>query len=159
MGVRILATILGALLGAPAQSRQDSAPLKIEDLAFISGGWQEVSNNLRIDEHWTSVAGGSLMGVSRTVKDGRTVAFEYLRIESRSDGIYYVAHPRGQSPGTEFKLVRLQAREAVFENPLHDFPKRIIYRRNPDGSLTARVEGDGSEREKPQEFHYKPIRE
>ena len=99
-----------------------------------------------------------MLGMSRTVSGGRTLSFEYLRIESRPDGIYYVAHPRAKSPGTDFKLVRSDRRQAVFENLSHDFPKRIIYRLNPDGSLTARVEGDGSEKEKAQEFSYKPIK-
>ena len=98
------------------------------------------------------------MGLSRTVSGERTISFEYLRIESRPDGVYYVAHPRAKSPGTDFKLVRGDRRQAVFENLSHDFPKRIIYRLNPDGSLTARVEGDGSEQEKAQEFNYRPVK-
>ena len=31
--------------------------------------------------------------------------------------------------------------EAVFENPQHDFPKRIIYRKGEADSLTASVDG------------------
>ena len=34
---------------------------------------------------------------------------------------------------------------ALFENTAHDFPQRIIYRRDADGSLLARIEG-GAER-------------
>jgi hypothetical protein len=128
------------------------------DLSWIAGDWETILGNVRVDEHWTDLSGGSMLGMSRTVSGGRTLSFEYLRIESRPDGIYYVAHPRAKSPGTDFKLVRSDRRQAVFENLSHDFPKRIIYRLNPDGSLTARVEGDGSEKEKAQEFSYKPIR-
>jgi hypothetical protein len=152
--VFVCLAISTTVIAAP-QNRATATPFKIEDLSFMTGDWQEISGTTQIDEHWTGLAGGSLMGLSRTVKDGRTAGFEYLRIENRPDGIYYVAHPRAKSPGTDFKLVRLQDREAVFENLAHDFPKRIIYRRNPDGSLTARVEGDGSE--KGQEFRYKAM--
>ena len=130
---------------------------RIEDLSWMTGDWELTSGSTRIEEHWTGVAGGTLIGMGRTVAGNRPAFFEYLRIEARPDGIYYVAHPRAQSPGTDFKLVRLQAREAVFENLAHDFPKRIIYRLNSDGSLTARTEGDGSEKEKPQEFHYRAM--
>jgi hypothetical protein len=160
MDIRIFgAMMVAAFLSGGPQTGTAPAALKIEDLSFMSGRWQETSGSIQVDEHWTAVAGGALLGLSRTVREGRMVGFEYLRVETRPDGIYYVAHPRGKSPGTDFKLIRLQGREAVFENLLHDFPKRIIYRRNPDGSLTARVEGDGSEKEKAQEFHYKAIRE
>jgi hypothetical protein len=85
-----------------------------------------------------------MMGVSRTVAGDKTVEFEYLRIEQREDGIYYVAHPKARCPGTDFKLTRASASEAVFENPQHDFPKRIIYRKTDDG-LTASIDaGEGS---------------
>ena len=137
------------------QPQASAASFKIEDLAWLSGDWETAPGRMRIDEHWTKVAGGSLIGMSRMVAGDRTVFFEYLRIETRGADIFYVAHPKAKSPGTDFKLVKLGAQEAVFENPTHDFPKRIIYRKNADGSLTARIEGDGSEKEKPQEFNYR----
>ncbi len=138
------------------QSPQAVAAFKIEDLAWLSGDWETAPGRMQIDEHWTRHAGGSMFGVSRTVAGGKTVFFEYLRIETRGTELFYVAHPKARTPGTDFKLVKLNAQEAVFENPTHDFPKRIIYRKNTDGTLTARVEGDGTEKAKPQDFHYLP---
>jgi hypothetical protein len=44
----------------------------------------------------------------------------------------------------------VSADTAVFENPQHDHPKVIRYRRE-DGTLTAEVEGD----EGTQEFRYR----
>jgi len=113
----------------------------LADIAWISGAWQsEPGGKRQIEEHWTSVGGGSMLGMSRTVAGEKTVEFEYLRIEQRADGIYYVAHPKARCPGTDFKLTRASATEAVFENPQHDFPKRIIYRKSGD-SLTATIDG------------------
>jgi hypothetical protein len=117
----------------------------MSDVSWIAGDWQTAPGGRRqIEEHWTAVAGGSMMGVSRTVAGDKTVEFEYLRIEQRPDAIYYVAHPKARCPGTDFKLTRASATEAVFENPQHDFPKRIIYRKTDDG-LTASIDaGEGS---------------
>lgn len=154
-----LASILPPLAQANQAEKQTDKPaptFKIEDLAWISGDWETGGGRMQIDEHWTKVAGGSLFGVSRTVAGERTVFFEYLRIETRGADIFYVAHPKARTPGTDFKLVKLRGQEAVFENLAHDFPKRIIYRKNADGSLTARIEGDGTGKEKPQEFQYRP---
>ena len=39
--------------------------------------------------------GGLLLGVSQTVMGGKSQGYEYLRIESRPDGVYYVALPSG----------------------------------------------------------------
>jgi Domain of unknown function (DUF6265) len=155
-------TVLGLVSFLPEaieaiQSEKPAPAFKIEDLSWISGDWETAPGRMQIDEHWSKVAGGSLIGMSRTVAGSKTVFFEYLRIETRGAEIYYVAHPRARNPGTDFKLVRLNSQEAVFENLAHDFPKRIIYRKNGDGTLTARIEGDGTEKEKPQEFRYQPI--
>ena len=121
----------------------------LADISWISGDWQTAPGGRRqIEEHWTAAAGGSMMGVSRTIEvkgaGDKTVAFEYLRIEQREDGIFYVAHPKARCPGTDFKLTRASATEAIFENPQHDFPKRIFYRKTDDG-LTASIDaGEGS---------------
>jgi hypothetical protein len=114
----------------------------LADLSWLSGDWQTApGGKAQIEEHWTQAAGASMMGMGRTVAGNRTVEFEYLRIEQRTDGIYYVAHPKGRCPGTDFKLTRASATEAVFENPQHDFPKRVTYRKGAEDSLTATVDG------------------
>lgn len=129
----------------------------IADLAWISGGWQTASEEGRqIEEHWTSAAGGSMIGMSRTLAGDKTVQFEYLRIEQRADGIYYVAHPKARFPGTDFKLTKSSATEAVFENPQHDFPKRIIYRKTGDDALTASI--DGGEGSKAMSFAFRKMK-
>lgn len=152
-----ISTILSRGSAAMNESSRLSGESKIEDLAWISGDWETATGPLQIEEHWTRVAGGSMIGMGRTVAQGKTVFFEYLRIEARADGIYYVAHPKAR-PGTDFKLVRVEGQSATFENLAHDFPKRLIYRKNADGSLTTRIEGDGSEKEKPQEFRLRPMK-
>jgi len=124
----------------------------ISVLSWMAGDWQ-TGGPVQSEEHWTEPAGGTMIGMSRTLSGDKTVFFEFLRIETRADGIYYVAQPKGR-PGTDFKAIEVSDRHVVFSNPQHDFPKRITYRRNSDGGITARVEGDGSEKEKPQEFHY-----
>jgi len=112
----------------------------------MTGDWQTpAGGRVQVDEHWTQSAGGSMLGMSRTVGGDKTIEFEYLRIEQREDGIYYVAHPRARCPGTDFKLTRLSSSEAVFENPQHDFPKRIIYRKTSEDALTASIDaGEGT---------------
>lgn len=100
-------------------------------------------------------AGGSIIGMGRTVSGGHTIEFEYLRIEERASQIYYVASPKGRCPGTDFKLTRLAGQEATFENTEHDFPKRITYKKNPDGSLTASI--DGGAGTKAMTFAYRPM--
>ena len=128
----------------------------LADVSWIAGDWQTAPGGRRqIEEHWMQAAGGSMLGMSRTVAGEKTVEFEYVRIEQRADGIFYVAHPNARCPGTDFKLTRASATEAVFENPQHDFPKRIIYRKGED-SLTATI--DGGEGSKAITFAYRRMK-
>jgi hypothetical protein len=129
----------------------------LADLAWISGSWQTApGGRVQIEEHWMKPAGASMLGMSRTVAGDRTVEFEYLRLEQRGEDIFYVAHPKARYPGTDFKLTRLTGQEAVFENPAHDFPKRIIYRKHADGSLVASI--DGGEGTKSMKYSYLPMK-
>lgn len=155
--VRLLTVVLGLTVGVICSSNRASVSVStLSDLSWFAGGWKTTPRGkVQIEEHWMAPAGTSMLGMSRTVAGDRTVEFEYLRLEQRADAIYYVAHPKARCPGTDFKLTRLSPQEAVFENPAHDFPKRIIYRKGSDGSLTASI--DGGEGTKSMKFVYLPI--
>jgi hypothetical protein len=112
----------------------------VDELAWLAGCWASVGAEAGSGEQWMEPAGGTLLGVSRTVRNSRTVAHEFLQIrESAGGGIEFVADPSGQSAAI-FSLVRLSESEVVFENPDHDFPQRIIYRLEGD-ALDGRIEG------------------
>ena len=86
-------------LGLVAGTSSQNATQSISDLAWIAGDWQMApGGKSQSEEHWTAPAGGTMMGMSRTLAGDKTVEFEYLRIEQRTDGIYYVAHPKARCP-------------------------------------------------------------
>lgn len=130
---------------------------RADDFAWLAGGWRVEHGGTVTEEHWIPPAGGTLMGVSRTVKGDKTVFFEFLRLEQRKDAFVYVAHPGGRSPGTDFTLTSWNGKEAVFENPEHDFPTLIRYTKQDDGSLVARIEGQQNGHAASQDFHYQRI--
>ncbi|MCZ6837068.1 MAG: DUF6265 family protein [Planctomycetota bacterium] len=118
-------------LPAPAQAT-------IADLTWLADAWVGTRRTASIEERWTPPLGGAMLGVSRTVKGGSMVAFEYLRIVERDGGLVYVAQPGGHPP-TEFVLTELGTTSAVFENPRHDSPQRIVYELSAEGSLSASI--------------------
>jgi len=136
---------------------QGADAIGIDELAWMAGSWETMGPGPRSEEHWTEPAGGTMIGMARTLAGGKTVFFEYLRIEERADGIFYVAHPKAR-PGTDFKLTHLAENEAVFENPAHDNPKKITYRKNSDGSLRARTEGEEQGKPDAAEFLFWPMK-
>lgn len=110
------------------------------DLGFLAGCWQLEANGRRVEEHWLPPAGGSLLGVSRTVKAGKTVEYEFIQIRDLPEGLTYIAKPSNQ-PEARFTIASKTADEIIFENLTHDFPQRIRYRRAGPDALHARIEG------------------
>jgi hypothetical protein len=115
-------------------------PGDLSALAFLTGAWGGVEDGVAAEEVWIAPAGGSMLAIHRDVSGGRTVGFEYLRIEAGSDGVTYWASPEGK-PATPFRLVESAPNRAVFENPDHVYPRRVLYWLGEDGSLRARIEG------------------
>ena len=111
-----------------------------DKLGWMQGCWKVTGAEDGTVEQWTSPAGGAMLGMSRTVKGGKMVEFEFVQIREVTPGqLAYIAQPSGQ-PKTTFPLARQEGATFIFEDLAHDFPQRIIYR--PDGEgLVARIEG------------------
>jgi hypothetical protein len=143
---------------AEAKPAEPSAPVggPLAALAWLEGCWKGTVNRREFREHWMPLRGNVLIGVSHMVMQDRTQGFEYLRLESRSDGIYYVAAPSGKSESvfrmTEQTFDRAEGRDDqifTFVNPAQEFPQKITYRRGSEGWLYAVVSGKpgGKDRE------------
>ena len=136
----MMTTLFLLFLAIYCPSSQTAKPT-INDLAWLAGCWESNANGREINEQWMKPSGQVMLGMGRTVANGKLREYEFLQIREDADGaIYYVAKPSGQPEGS-FKLVKSQNKEVVFENLEHDFPQRIIYRLQGDGSLFARIEG------------------
>jgi uncharacterized protein DUF6265 len=151
-----IATFILLVCQASSRPRANaSAVPDISALAWMVGDWQTDSGERTSDEHWAGSAGGVMIGMSRTVAGDKLISFESLRIEQRQDGVFYLASVNGSCPATPFRSTRLDAQEAVFENPAHDFPKRIIYRKTSATEMTASVDAGEGAKSHTYTFHLK----
>jgi len=133
LGTWALAVALASAAGA------SRAPA--ERLAWMAGTWTGTRDGVTSEEHWTSPAGGELLGLHKDVEKGKAIAFEFLRIAPDGEGrLCYLASPRG-APPIPFCAAEVGDRRVVFENRAHDFPQRILYWLDAEGRLHARVEG------------------
>jgi hypothetical protein len=134
--------------GAPEARPPTNAGAALEPLAWLEGCWRGDVNQREYREHWMPLRGGMLIGVSQTVMQGRIQGYEYLRLEARSDGVYYLATPSGKEAAA-FRLQEQTVDQAegrndtifTFTSPRPEFPQRIVYRRASAGWLYASVEG------------------
>jgi hypothetical protein len=127
----------------------------IAELSWLAGSWNGESKGIQMEEHWTQPGGNSMVGMHRDVGTGRTLLFEFLRIEQRGDQIVYLSMPNGRSPATAFPLKELSGTRVVFENPAHDFPQRIIYWKEGN-DLRARIEGTMNGKAGSEEWRWSP---
>ena len=132
-------------------------PATIADLAWLSGCWAAANQEAGSGEQWMAPAGRTMLGKNRTVRDAKTVAFEFMRIvEQDEGGLVFIASPSGQSTAS-FAMLSLNDRKVIFENPSHDFPQRIIYRLISDEDLLGRIEGTINGTERAVDFPMKKI--
>ncbi len=125
----------------------------VNRLSWLSGCWAQPRTNGLVEEQWMRPRGGSMLGMSRTVMGGATTEFEFLRIAVVDGALTYVARPSGQAEAA-FPVKSIEDGVVVFENLSHDFPQRIIYRRNADASVTARIEGTVKGETRGRDFPY-----
>lgn len=137
---------LCALLLASAGVIAQEAPLN--KLSWLAGCWSHTGAEAGSMEMWTLPAGDTMLGIARTVKNGKTVEWEHTMIRETEPGKWsYVAKPSRQ-PEATFPIKSITDNEVVFENPQHDFPQRIIYKRDGADGLKARIEGVSKGKEK-----------
>jgi len=149
----MLALVVVSSLSA-ARTEQTSKPT-LDSLAWLAGSWAGTARGIEMEEHWTAPKGNSMIGMHRDVGKGRTLSFEFLRVEQQGDQIVYLSMPNGRSPATPFPLKEASGTRVVFENPTHDFPQRIIYWK--DGNdLRARIEGTMNGKAGGEEWRWSP---
>ena len=149
--MRIASALAFAVVFAMAD-HASAAEADIEKLTWLAGCWKSEAAEPGSGEQWMPLAGGTMLGIGRTVKQGRTSEFEFMQIREQPDGaLVFIAQPGGQRT-TVFPLLRISHAEAAFENPQNDFPQRIVYAKDGETKLRARIEGTRSGKAKVVEF-------
>ena len=138
---------------APAPSAPTPAPAAVPtpidttslaSLAWLEGCWRGAANQREFREHWLPLRGGIMIGASHNVLQDKTLDYEYLRLESRADGLHYVAIPSGKPPA-DFRLATATSDDRgahfTFVNGVDAFPQQLVYHRGAEGWLYASIEG------------------
>ncbi len=98
-----------------------------------------------------------MVGFGRTVKDGKTTAFEFMQVREANGSLTYMPQPGGGTR-VDFPLKDSFGERFTFENKEHDFPQRVIYERKGPGLLLAAIEGTYKGKEEREEYQMKKVR-
>ena len=99
--MKVLLGMLFLLVLSISNNAQE-AKSSIEGLKWMSGCWQLNDNGKITTEKWSKATSNTILGISQTVKDGKTLEFEFLRVVNNGHGMIYVAKPSNAKDETAF---------------------------------------------------------
>jgi len=140
-----------------AASTATAQQLTVDRVAWLQGCWRSTRGEATVEEQWMAPRGGTMLGMGRTVRGSNLVEYELVLIKEQAGRLAYEAHPSGQ-PTATFTATTASDGSVVFENPQHDFPQRVGYRRDGADSLQAWIEGQVSGKPRRVDFSYQRAR-
>ena len=125
-------------------------------LYSLEGTWKMVTKRGAICEEWKKIDKNYLQNRGYMIKGSDTIVTERVALTNTKEGIFYTStvEDQNQKQPIAFKMTGSENNMFVFENPQHDFPKRIVYKFITADSLHAFID-DGTEAGKKQNFYFK----
>ena len=137
---------------------------EIQDLSqfeFMLGTWRAEFPTGAFCESWTKESDTKFTGAAYTIRDGDSTLSETLSLEILNDGVhegvYYIALPVLQDT-TYFQFVAGTNEDAEFQNPEHDFPQRIAYKKVSEDELFVVVDNLDQTTDKQLVFNFKRMK-
>jgi hypothetical protein len=138
---------LSALFIIALASCENPAPPRIDNLSFplerLAGKWQDMNRDNAFYEEWSQLDESSLSGTGYVMSSADTVFIERLEIKPIDNDLYYIVglSSNQRDETVKFKMTEATAQRIVFENPKHDFPKKITYELMPDSGMQVHLNG------------------
>ncbi len=116
---------------------------ELEKANWFLGKWEYITPFKSFTEEWKKENDSLFLSECFLVKEKDTIYAETIRLEQIKNELFYIITITNQNynkPVT-FKLTSSTSDYLVFENPTHDFPKKITYKLVNKDSLYAEISG------------------
>lgn len=159
-----LAYVFGILLLLGACHSQNERPTfkdaELNKIAWLSGTWQDASSGGISQEIWKKTDEQTLGGFSYFLVGKDTASSETMKITKKDQHLIYTATVKDQNNGqpVEFTMTSNDSSQLVFENPMHDFPKKIVYKKITNDSVMIQLEGVVDSSHEVQEYPLKRMK-
>lgn len=122
----------------------------------LEGTWKMTTKRGAICEEWKKVDENYLQNRGYMIKGNDTIITERVALTNTRQGVFYTSTVEDQNAKQPiaFKMTKAEGHMYVFENPAHDFPKRIVYNLVTTDSIHAFID-DGTEAGRKQHFYFK----
>ena len=124
---------------------------------WLIGSWENNTPEGLLIEKWAPLNDSVLSGISYVTKGADTLFSETMKLELKGDKLLYIPTVKDQNNAMPviFTSTSITNNEMIFENPTHDYPKKIIYRQITPDSLVAEVSAIVNGKEKKEQFSMK----
>lgn len=139
----LLLTVILIISSCSSTSTTVKSSPSLSSIAWLLGNWENVSPKRTLCEQWRKLDDSTFSGQSFVIRNADTTYLETVRLHMRDGIISYNPTVPDQNEGksVQFILTSADKQNFTFENPQHDFPKKIVYMLKEDGSLHAHLEG------------------
>jgi hypothetical protein len=149
--------VFTAMLTLSAFVSKDTGKKTFKRIYKIEGTWKMVTKRGAVCEEWKKIDKNYLQSKGYMVKGNDTIINERVALTRNGADIFYTSTVEDQNnkQPIAFRLVKAEGNRFVFENPNHDFPKRIVYELVTADSLHAFVDDGNNESKNRQNFYYR----
>lgn len=138
----IMTASLFVLIGC--QNKSEKQFEKLEKMNWLIGQWENTTPEGHLTETWSKVNDSTFSGQAYFIlKEKDTVHSESIVLTQVSEDLIYRPTVKGQNNDepVDFKLTSDTENSFSFENPNHDYPQKIVYKKVSEKSLVATISG------------------
>lgn len=134
-----------SILFVSCQNKEEKKFDKLEKMNWLVGQWENKTPEGLLTETWTKDNDSTFSGQTYFIKNEKdTVHSESIILTQLKEELIYRPTVKGQNNDepVDFKLTSELENSFTFENPKHDYPQKITYKKINDKSLVASISGN-----------------
>ncbi|HYD23016.1 MAG TPA: DUF6265 family protein [Flavipsychrobacter sp.] len=138
-----IAVISCIFLQACSTGKNEST--KLDRIDWVLGYWEMSSPQGTVTESWIRTNDTVFSGIGKFMdSSGKMLTTEEIIIVLRNGELLYIPTVSEQNNGQPviFRETSFSDTMIAFENKGHDFPQRIVYVKQNEGSMLAYIEGE-----------------
>ena len=132
------------LMFISCQNKSEKKFEKLEKMNWLLGNWKNEMPEGVLTETWTKENDSTFSGTTYFIINKKdTVHSEAIILKQLNDELIYRPTVKGQNNDepVDFKLSSESENSFSFENPKHDYPQKIVYKKVNETYLVATISG------------------
>lgn len=117
---------------------------ELEKMSWLVGEWENTMPEGVLTETWSKSNDSTFIGKTLFINEKDTLHSEDIVLTQKGENLLYIPTVKGQNDDkpVEFKMMESKIEnEFAFENPKHDYPQKIVYKKVNETNLVAAISG------------------